>query len=325
MKPQRRFDDLQVGLMVLAALAILIVGSLWIASGGLGGRSGQVYRVRLTDSGGLQSGADVRIAGLRVGRVGASDLDLTHAYPAGYRVRLDPSIELRRDASARVAMPGFFGDPFLAIDPGSTSQPLLEPGDEIRGAGMTDLESRLQKLDAVADQVTELLSRSTALIADLQLTLPTTLERVDALLSEDNARRVESLLADAQQTVNDAAPRLRALLDDLDSVARRADARLESLPVLIERVDGVLLSLQEALGPDGARIVGLLDSTDQTLSDAGESLEWLRANRSELETALSDLTDTMANLKAFSQTLEERPFSLIRIRSEPERVPGGDR
>ena len=37
---------------------------------------------------------------------------------------------------------------------------------------------------------------------------------------------------------------------------------------------------------------------------------------------LGDLRDTVANLKSFSQQVRERPYSLVRIRDEPERRPG---
>ena len=41
-----------------------------------------------------------------------------------------------------------------------------------------------------------------------------------------------------------------------------------------------------------------------------------------LAATLRDLRDTMANLKAFSQEIKERPYGLVRIRNPPQRRPG---
>ena len=48
----------------------------------------------------------------------------------------------------------------------------------------------------------------------------------------------------------------------------------------------------------------------------------ITANRAEIDQTLADLRDTLANLKAFSQTLKERPYSLVRKEHPADRKPG---
>ena len=52
------------------------------------------------------------------------------------------------------------------------------------------------------------------------------------------------------------------------------------------------------------------------------ALDVIVGNRGELERTLADLREIVANLKAFSQQVKERPYSLVRIRPEPDRRPG---
>ena len=47
------------------------------------------------------------------------------------------------------------------------------------------------------------------------------------------------------------------------------------------------------------------------------------ANRGNLDEALENLRVTIANLKQFTDTLKQHPYSLIRIKTEKDRVPPG--
>lgn len=89
------------------------------------------YRVyaRFDNIDGLEIGADVRVSGIRVGKVTEASLD-----PETYRARvaLDVSrdITLPRDSSAAVVSSGLVGSKYIAIVPGGDVD-MLRPGDEI--------------------------------------------------------------------------------------------------------------------------------------------------------------------------------------------------
>jgi ABC-type transporter Mla subunit MlaD len=124
------------------------------------------------------------------------------------------------------------------------------------------------------------------------------------------------------ETMEQAGPQLSSILTHLDSVARSADQGLGGLPELDSKLQALLGDLQIVIGPQGERLVGLLDTAEGTLRTAADALAILGQNRQDLDATLRDLRDTMANLKAFSQTIKEQPYSLVRIKSPPQRVPG---
>ena len=148
------------------------------------------------------------------------------------------------------------------------------------------------------------------------------LANLQLLLSEENAENVHGLLANLRGLSADAAPRLQSMMERLDSLTASLQEGVEGLPELTDKVASLLDSLNSGLGPDGARLAGLLDSAQGTLVSAEEVLVTVSRNRAELEWVLRDLRDTMANLKVFSQQVKERPFSLVRIKTPPERSPG---
>ena len=66
----------------------------------------------------------------------------------------------------------------------------------------------------------------------------------------------------------------------------------------------------------------VVEAAGSTMESADQILAGVAANRVELETALRDLGETMANVRAFTQQVKERPYSLIRVKAEPDRRPG---
>ena len=53
-----------------------------------------------------------------------------------------------------------------------------------------------------------------------------------------------------------------------------------------------------------------------------EAMDAVAGNRAEIDQTLADLRDTMSNLKAFSQQVNERPYMLIRKTNPADRKPG---
>jgi ABC-type transporter Mla subunit MlaD len=76
-----------------------------------------------------------------------------------------------------------------------------------------------------------------------------------------------------------------------------------------QQIHDTLLRLQTSLA-DAERIINDLDDT-------------LGANRGNLDETLENIRVTSQNLKEFTDTLKQHPYSLIRIKAEKDRVPPG--
>jgi len=53
----------------------------------------------------------------------------------------------------------------------------------------------------------------------------------------------------------------------------------------------------------------------------GDVQETLDANRANLDETLENVRASSQNLKQFTDTIKQRPFSLIRIQAQKDRVP----
>jgi phospholipid/cholesterol/gamma-HCH transport system substrate-binding protein len=108
-----------------AAVIVIAVGflSYAVANNGRSGVGGISLTAEFENIGGIATGADVRIAGLKVGTVTALDIDpKTYEARATFTVRDD--IKMSVDSSAAVATGGLLGGNFLSLAPGGDTKML---------------------------------------------------------------------------------------------------------------------------------------------------------------------------------------------------------
>lgn len=116
------FGGVVVALLVLI-LAYSYAGNQVEAAGGTYTLNAKFNRID-----GLINGADVFLAGIKVGTVGGQSLD--DNYRAVVSLKLDSGVKLPADTAVAIHTDGLFGSKFVVLDPGGEDD-MLEPGDEI--------------------------------------------------------------------------------------------------------------------------------------------------------------------------------------------------
>lgn len=120
--------EAMIGLAVVAVATWFVIHALGRAgAGGVGAR----YEViaQFPNASGISAGTDVRVSGLKVGTVVASELD-PKSYRARVRLALDRSLELPIDTSAAITQEGILGGSYIALTPGAEPE-TLKAGEEI--------------------------------------------------------------------------------------------------------------------------------------------------------------------------------------------------
>ncbi len=125
----KRFNlEFSVGVFVLLGLIAMAYISIRLGQVPWGG--GDSYNVTATFStaGGLQRGADVDIAGVKVGRV---EKIILEDYEAVVTLSINSIIELQEDAIASIKTRGLIGEKYIRITPGGSDR-LISAGGRIR-------------------------------------------------------------------------------------------------------------------------------------------------------------------------------------------------
>jgi len=238
------------------------------------------------DAAGIASGADVRIAGLKVGTVSKVKLD-------GDRVivtlAIGGGVTIPRDATAAISLKTILGTKSVVIDARGPG-PYLKGGDRIpldRTEVPFEIYQTANKTvdlltNVKGDQLNKAFEALASITADPQRNLAGTLKGAGAVLSAlgGKAASLDTVLSKGNQVLESldaAAPNLQTIISQTNVVLR----------VLAQRRDVVR---------------ALLRNTDLL---AGELGGLLREKRPDLDTILDDLHSTLALVDANLGQVEE--------------------
>lgn len=131
------WGETAMGFLVLALAAIFLIWSLNVAQAGrLSG--GYPVSAKFGDVGGLQPGAKVSLAGVKVGSVSTVRVD-PKTFLAVVEMSLDSDVHVPSDSTAKVTSDGLLGGAHIALTPGGAAED-LKPGGEISNTqGSVDL------------------------------------------------------------------------------------------------------------------------------------------------------------------------------------------
>ena len=260
----RRRDTLLVGLFLIAATAIGVLGTIWLVRGGFA--EGYPLFARFPWGANLKQGQPVLLAGVTVGYVADVELD-----PNGtivVQMAIDDQYGIPEGSTASVVPVGIFGDQSIALNPQRPSRQYIAHGDTLpvgpTAPGIADLTARGDTIArSVAAVTTELQQQLVADggIRDLRATLAAT----NDLVVEANRliAQVSGVAAEQSRQLTQTQATLRrsvAALDSgmIDSTVRNLRATTANTAALTAdlrattaQLNGVLASLSDTSGTAG--------------------------------------------------------------------------
>jgi phospholipid/cholesterol/gamma-HCH transport system substrate-binding protein len=125
--PRRSIAEVLTGAIVLLVAAGFLAYA--VAHSGRSAAGGYTLYARFDHVDGLPVGADVRLAGVKVGSVTSETIDpKTYLAMVAFTVR--PDLQLPKDTSASITAEGLLGSDYLALSPGG-DETMLQPGQTI--------------------------------------------------------------------------------------------------------------------------------------------------------------------------------------------------
>ena len=124
---QRNMLETVMGAIVLFTAVAFV--SLAYEAANIRGTDGYELEAEFGATGGLSVGDDVRIAGIKVGRISRQELDPV-TYAARIVMSLDEKIRIPADSSARITAASLLGGNQLELIPGADEE-MMQPGEVI--------------------------------------------------------------------------------------------------------------------------------------------------------------------------------------------------
>ncbi len=150
-----RRNEVTVGVLITVSVIVLVLGTLWLARGGL--KSGYPLYTRFAWGQNLKQGQPVLLAGVTVGYVG--DVSLRRAGYLDVLLRINDEYTVPKGSKATVKPIGIFGDVAVALTPPTPTPPTdYAPGDTVPpGTPSADIDQILSRTDSIGASVSVLL------------------------------------------------------------------------------------------------------------------------------------------------------------------------
>jgi phospholipid/cholesterol/gamma-HCH transport system substrate-binding protein len=273
--PFRERNPVVVGAISLAVVAALILMAFNAQNLPVIG-GGDVYYAAFREAGGLKANDEVRVAGVRVGKVEKIELDGDHVKVT---FRIEDDADFGNQTRADIKVKTLLGAMYLALQPAGSGQ--LAEGSEIpveRTSSPYDAVKAFSGLAETSDRIdTDQLAEALTTLADLTRNTP---EEFRAAL--DGVSRLSSNVAAKNAQIGE-------LLGNLRNVSEVLDARDQDIIGLMRDSD----VLFRALVKRRQAVHGLLVSTT-TLST--ELTRLVRQSRADLKPALTHLESVVGVL-----------------------------
>ena len=157
----KRRDEVLVGIFLTVAVAIALLGTLWLVRGGLS--SGYPLYARFAWGQNLKPGQPVLLAGVNVGAV--ADVTLRDDGYLDVVLRVNDDVKVPKNSVASVKPVGIFGDAAIALTPKGPSKISFAVGDTVPiGPADTDIQAIMNRVDSIGLTVQ---SMTKAINADL--------------------------------------------------------------------------------------------------------------------------------------------------------------
>lgn len=288
---QERSIEVKVGALILVSLGVL--AAFILVMGGLSFEKTYTVYVDFDNPGGLQTGAPVKIASVKVGKVkelrfmgGAVDPKTNRRTLVRARIEIAQRVQesVHEDADFYVTMQGVLGEPFLAVDPGTPTRPLLQDGAIVKGVDPPRLDLFLAKAYELLDTAMTGIRNNRELISDI------------ATNTAGLLKNLNGVLVDNRERINRIVENLEALSVEAKTLTAHARTNYVDNPKIartIDNVDRITQDLQKDSGP-------LLKDARESMANLNRASALVGSpeEQAKLKKALDDVAQIAAHANA---------------------------
>ena len=278
----KRRDEVLVGLLVTAAIIVTVLGSLWLARGGLS--KGYPLYAKFPWGAGLKQGQPVLLVGVNVGYVDQVDLHQDGILVT--TLRLQKNYKVPVTSKATVIPNGIFGDMAVALTPTRPDPKSFKPGDTVpigpSTPGIADLTSKADSITRSVNALTTALEREMVAgggIRDLRNTISATNRMVNefAAVAAEQSRQLTATMTSLRRAtgaidpakVDSTITNFRTASSNMAAMSADLKETSSKLDAILAKVDSGPGSAAKLLNDPGAYndVRGLLQRMDSLLAD----------------------------------------------------------
>lgn len=312
--------EAKVGLFVVVTAVILGV-TVYFVSHSQFGEKQVLYKIYLRYAGGLEAGTDVLFGGMAVGKV--TELRADPADPTRIEISLNvrQGTPLNAQSVAKLESTSLMSSPVVSITTGSNQAPRLPAGAVITSQEAISMDDMQRKVVALADSAQSTLKSVQTDLNRLTGEAQTLLVNLNTLTGQTNQKHVAAILSNADTMVAQVSSKLGPTVENVNATVSNINATVSNVNTTVGNANGTITALREPIQTDLNELRRTLEETHNLI---GHVDTLLLANHQNISDSLENIRMATDNLNDLTQSVKERPWSLVRIRQREDRkVPEG--
>jgi ABC-type transporter Mla subunit MlaD len=300
--------EAKVGAFVLASFAILAFTVVYLLNAQFSGDT-VPYRTYLRYAGGLEPGASVLFGGITAGKVTAVRPWTTDPTRIEILMEVKQGTPLNEKSVAKLGFTSIMNSASLSITTGSNEAKRLPPGSSIQSQEAASLDEIAGKMAVVADNANALIVQVQGELQSVSGDARNLLANLNTITGPPTQQKVQAVLDRVNTLLATEGPKIDRISDQLVTLSQHADDT-------IQNVNGTVTDIREPARKDLAELQDTLLQAKKLLTDMQVMV---RANDYKIDDTVENLREATENLDQLTDSVKQRPWSLVRIRQPKER------
>jgi len=300
--------EAKVGAFVLGCFAVLAFTVIYLMHAQFSGDT-VPYRTYLRYAGGLEPGASVLFGGINVGEVTGVRPWASDPTKIENLLAVKQKTPLNEKSVAKLGLTSVMSGASLSITTGSNDAKRLPPGSSIQSQEAASLDEIAGKMATVADSANGLIVQARGELEGISGDARTLLANLNTVTGPPTQKKIQAVLDRVNGMLATEGPKIDHISDQLIALSQHADDT-------IQNVNGTVTDVREPIRKDLAELQNTLQQAKQLLSDMQVMV---RANDYKIDDTVENLRTATDNLDQLTDSLKQRPWSLIRIKQPKDR------
>ena len=309
-------NEAKVGALVVLS-AVVLCATVYFLGNAQFGRTRTPYRTYLKYAGGLAPGTDVLFGGIAVGKVTAVSSDPSDPT----RIEIDFDVKqgtpVNSKSVAKLGSISLMSPPVVSITTGTKDSPRLQADAVIPSQETVSLDDMQREIAALAQSAQTLIAAVHTDVDNITGDTRQVLANVNNLTGEANQKHVSEILANTDAMIARTSPQIDRIAKNMETVTAKAGPTIDNVNATVSNANGTITVLRDRTQAD-------LVELQKTLVDVRSLVDNLqvvvRSNQQNIAYTLENVRMATDHLNDLTESVDERPWSLIRIRQPKDRI-----
>ncbi len=282
-------EEVKAGIIVVASLIVLSIFIILIGGGQFFEKVDKYY-IRVMNAAGLETGAQVKLGGVRIGRVLSIKEPKGPMEPVIIEIGLKKGTTVYKGTRALITQIGFVGDLYLLLAVDRTTNEKINPGENIPSEESVDFGVLMSKIDGLSKSADDLI------------------KDVNKLFSPENVKRVGEVVGNTNKAIVSASSSIEKVAAGLKKTTDKIEVVLNEVEGLVKDNRGEFSQAIKKAREDLDRAEDMIKSFEKTAKTADRAIDVQSQN---LDNLLNTMTRTTEDLQEVIQELKSKPWSVV--------------